>query len=108
MDDKPKRKPGRPKNPHGPVDVHIKIDQDLLDAISRPGCNLSNAVRRALRMYLKIEEPNNIKALAIRIRTVKSDIGGLNRELSELREQAAALGVKDLHKFEDSLESWED
>lgn len=106
MNDEPRRKPGRPKNPHGPVDVHIKIDRDLLAAINRPGCNLSNAVRRALRMYLKIEEPDNLKALAIRIRTVKSDIGTLNRELSELREQATALGIKDLHEFEDSLDAW--
>lgn len=108
MNDKPKRPPGRPKNPHGPVDVHIKIDRDLLDAINRPGCNLSNAVRRALRMYLKIEEPNNLKAIAIRIREVKLDIGLLNRELKELREHAGSLGIKDLPAFEDSLDAWEE
>lgn len=108
MNDPPKkRKPGRPKKPNGPVDVHIKIDRDLLDAINRPGCNMSNAVRRALRMYLKIEEPNNLKALAIRIREAKREMARLNREVSEMREQAKALGVKDIRAFEESLEGWE-
>jgi hypothetical protein len=106
MDDPAKRKPGRPKKKVGSVDVHVKIDRDLLNAINRPGCNLSNAVRRALRMYLKLEEPDNLKALAIRIRSVKSDIGSLNRELAVLREQAKTLGVEDLHEFEDGLEAW--
>jgi hypothetical protein len=106
MNDVPKRKPGRPRKQNGPVDRHIKIDRDLFDAINRPGCNLSNAVSRALRMYLKMEQPDNLKALAIRIRTIKTDMARLNRELSDARTQAVALGVKDMAEFEDTLDAW--
>jgi hypothetical protein len=106
MNDVPKRKPGRPRKQNGPVDRHIKIDRDLFDAINRPGCNLSNAVSRALRMYLKMEQPDNLKALAIRIRTIKTDMARLNRELSDARTQAVALGVKDMEEFEDTLDAW--
>jgi len=106
MNDPAKRKPGRPRKQNGPVDRHIKIDRDLFDAINRPGCNLSNAVGRALRMYLKMEQPDNLKAIAIRIRTIKTDMARLTRELQDAREQAKALGVKDLHEFEDSLNAW--
>jgi hypothetical protein len=107
MNDSANRKAGRPRKSNGPVDRHIKIDRDLLEAVERPGCNLSNAVRRALRMYLKIEEPGNIKASAIRIRELKSEMARINRELSEEREHLKTLGVKNIHEFEESLEIWE-
>ncbi len=57
-------------------------------------------------MYLKMEQPDNLKALAIRIRTIKTDMARLNRELSDARAQAVALGVKDMAEFEDTLDAW--
>lgn len=106
MNDVPPRKPGRPRKQNGPVDRHVKIERDLFNAVNRPGCNLTNVINRALRMHLKMEQPDNLKALAIRIRTIKTDMARLNRELSDARDQAVALGVKDMEEFEDTLDAW--
>lgn len=54
-------------------------------------------------MYLHIEAPNDLKILALRIRTIKKEIGDLNLELTELREHAMSLGVKDLDEFESNF-----
>ena len=106
MDD-PKRKRGRPRKVNNnSIDAHIRVEKYLIDAVQKPGCNLSNTIRRALRMYLKIEDPDNLKALAVRIKDIKSEIAGLNRELLQARNHAKILGVKDMDEFEDSLEGW--
>ena len=110
MDDSDTPIKRRPKHKGRGNDIKIlaRVDKQLFDAVKRPNCSISYTINRALKACLEKEHPNSLKAIAIRIRTVKSDIGALNRELSELRAQAESLGIKDLHKFEDSLESWED
>lgn len=94
-----KRRPKRKGN-DSDVQIHARVDKQLLDAAMRPNCSVSYILNRALKACIEKEHPNNLKALALRIRSVKLDIGRLNQELSELREQAKILGVSDLDEFE--------
>jgi hypothetical protein len=102
-----KRRRAKRKEPDTDVQIHARVDKLLLDAVQRPNCSISYTINRALKACLEKEQPNNLKALAIRIRSLKLDAARVTRELSEAREQAKALGVKDIGKFEDSLEAWE-
>lgn len=108
MDDPEKPKRGRPKlvEHHGDIDIHARINKDLLDAVKKPNCSLSYTLNRALRHSLERERPNNLKALAVHIRDLKFEMARINKDLAEARQQAKALGVKDLHEFEDSLDAW--
>lgn len=106
MNDQPKRR-RRKKECADDIQIHAWVDQKLLDAVKKPNCSLSYTLNRALRIALEKDRPTNLKSVAIRIRGLKADMARINTELSELRETAKALGVKDIRAFEESLAAWE-
>jgi hypothetical protein len=89
------------------VDIRARVDKLLLDAVKHPNCSISLTINRALRACHEKEHPNNLKAIAMQIRTLKSDMARINRELTDARARAQSLGVKNIHEFEESLEIWE-
>jgi hypothetical protein len=110
MNDQPtpiKRRPKRTGNVEE-VDIHARVDKSLLDAVKRPNCRLSYTLNRALKVCMEKEHPNDLKALAVQIRRLKIEMARINKELSEARARVKSLGIKDLHEWEDSLESWGD
>jgi hypothetical protein len=108
-DQQPPKPRGRPRRVEttGEIDIHTRIDGALLNAVKRPNCSVSYTINRALRMCLEKDHPNDLKAIAIRLRESKKEIARLNRDVIELREKAKMLGIKNIHEFEDSLSCWE-
>ena len=103
MNDQPKRRRPRRTGDYEEKELHVRIDQLLFDAVSRPGCSDAYIITRALKIALEKEQPNELKAIALQIRNIKAEQARLNIQLSELRNRAQALGVKDLDKFEGGL-----
>jgi hypothetical protein len=100
----------RPKHKERGNDIKIlaRVDKQLFDAVKRPNCSISYTINRALRICMEKEHPNDLKSLAVQLRGLKIEAARINKDISEVRARVKSLGIKDLHEWEDSLESWED
>lgn len=91
---------GRPARIANPVDIHVRVPGDLLDAAKRSAGSDAEAVRKGLCLLIRHDQPESMEALGIRIRELKKSIARDTGELSKIRERLVKMGVEDLDEFE--------